>query len=270
MSFSEEYLRELCIKVEGLSREVGKFLLEEQKNFSTDFIENKGVNNLVSYVDKIAEKKFVTGLNSILPEAGFIAEEGSGEKNLNGLNWVIDPLDGTTNFIHHLPFYCTSVALLQNHTPILGVIFDPSHNELFSSYGNVFTMCNGKPIGVSEISELKNMLIVTGFPYDDRGLLANNLKAIECFSKESRGIRRLGSAALDMAYVACGRFDGFYEYGLNPWDVAAGTILIRNAGGVVTDFKGGDNPIFGEQIIASSSASFKLIQEIVAKSFQIK
>lgn len=260
-------LQQLCISVSSLSREAGSFLLSEQQNISASAIERKGLNDLVSYVDKQTEAFFVKGLSELLPEAGFIAEEGTGSPAQSGLNWVIDPLDGTTNYLHHLPFFCTSVALLQNNEPILGVIFDPTHDELFSAFGNVPTELNGRPISVSEVSELRDMLIVTGFPYNDRGMLNRNLNAIETFSRQSRGIRRLGSAALDMAYVACGRFDGFYEYGLNPWDVAAGTILVKNSGGIVNDFNNLGNQIFGEEIIAASKNGFAQIQAIVNKCF---
>jgi len=260
-------LKNLCEDVARLSREAGRFLIEEQQKISVSAIERKGVNDLVSYVDKQTEEYFVSKLSALLPDAGFIAEEGTGSVSESGLNWVIDPLDGTTNYLHHLPFFCTSVALLQNNEPILGVIYDPTHDELFSAFGNQQTELNGQAIRVSEVAELKDMLIVTGFPYNDRGMLQRNLNAIEEFSRYSRGIRRLGSAALDMAYVACGRFDGFYEYGLNPWDVAAGTILVRNAGGIVDDFKLQGNPIFGEEIIAASTNGFGQIQPIVKKCF---
>lgn len=262
-----DQLKRLCNEVSNLSREAGSFLLDEQRKITASAIERKGVNDLVSYVDKQTELFFVNGLRELLPEAGFIAEEGSGTPATSGLNWVIDPLDGTTNYLHQIPFFCTSVALLQNNEPILGVIFDPTHNELFSAYGSEQTQLNGEPIKVSGVTDLRDMLIVTGFPYNDRGMLKRNLNAIEIFSRHSRGIRRLGSAALDMAYVACGRFDGFYEYGLNPWDVAVGTILVRNAGGVVNDFINSGNPIFGEEIIAASKVGFNHIQPIVQKCF---
>jgi myo-inositol-1(or 4)-monophosphatase len=263
-----EKLNQLCIEVSRLSREAGSFLLEEQRKITLSAIERKGVNDLVSYVDKQTETFFVNGLSKLLPEAGFIAEEGTGSPSASGLNWIIDPLDGTTNYLHHLPFFCTSVALMLNNEPILGVIFDPTHNELFSAFGNEQTELNDEPISVSAVTELRDMLIVTGFPYNDRGMLKRNLNAIEAFTRQSRGIRRLGSAALDMAYVACGRFDGFYEYGLNPWDVAAGTILVRNGGGVVNDFNTLGNPIFGEEIIAASSNGFIEIQPIVQICFK--
>jgi myo-inositol-1(or 4)-monophosphatase len=264
---STDQLKHLCLEVSRLSREAGSFLLEEQRKITTAAIERKGVNDLVSYVDKQTETFFVNGLRQLLPEAGFIAEEGTGAPAASGLNWIIDPLDGTTNYLHQIPFFCTSVALMQNNEPVLGVIFDPTHQELFSAYGHEQTRLNEQPISVSDVTDLRDMLIVTGFPYNDRGMLKRNLNAIEAFSRQSRGIRRLGSAALDMAYVACGRFDGFYEYGLNPWDVAAGAILVKNSGGKVDDFNKLGNPIFGEEIIAASNAGFNHILPIVQKSF---
>lgn len=262
-----EELDRLSRQVELISREVGAFLLRERRNFSGDQVEQKGFNDLVTYVDKSAEQQFVNALSELLPEAGFIAEEGTGTAHLNGLNWVIDPLDGTTNFVHNIPFFCTSVALVQDTEPLLGVIFDPSHGELFSAITGMPALLNGQPISVSEVKELQSMLMVTGFPYEDDGRLQANLSVIGELTKESRGIRRLGSAALDMCYVACGRMDGFYEYGLNAWDVAAGTCIVRQAGGSVNDYKGNDNPLFNREIIAASPHAFEPLRDLIARYF---
>ena len=246
-------LKELCIQVAHISKEVGSYLIGERKNFEADRIEEKSFNNLVSYVDKSAEQQFMSKLKLLLPEAGFIAEESEDLKPDDELNWVIDPLDGTTNFIFNLPFYCTSVALLKNNELLVGVIYDPTHDELFTAYRGGGAYLNGKKIAVSDRSTLKESLLATGFPYDDFEFDAEYLALLSSLMKKSKGIRRLGSAALDLAYVACGRFDAFYEYGLNSYDVAAGALIVKEAGGSVNDFKVKDNFIFGEEILASNT-----------------
>lgn len=262
-----EELDRIVRQVELISRDVGAFLLRERRNFSGDKVEQKGYNDLVSYVDKSAEQQFVNALSELLPDAGFIAEEGTGKAHQNGLNWVIDPLDGTTNFVHNIPFFCTSVALVEGNEPILGVIFDPAHGELFSAIAGMPSLLNGQPISVSEEQNFQSMLMVTGFPYEDDGRLQANLSVIGALTKESRGIRRLGSAAMDMCYVACGRMDGFYEYGLNAWDVAAGTCIVRQAGGRVNDFKEQNDPLFNREIIAASQHAYTPLLNLINRYF---
>jgi myo-inositol-1(or 4)-monophosphatase len=213
-------------------------------------IEIKTPNNLVSFVDKESERRLVEGLKEIFPQAGFIAEEGTGEK-AEEWNWVIDPLDGTTNFLHDVPIWCISVALCQGNEAMIGIIFDPNKDEMFVASKGNGCFLNGKKIQVSERSHLSDSLLVTGFPYDDFGREEQYIGLFRSLMKKTRGIRRLGSAALDLAWVACGRFEAFYEYGLNPWDVAAGVILVKEAGGNVSGFHSGD-PIFEEDIIASN------------------
>lgn len=262
-------ITDLCAKVEKLSREIGSFILNERVTFTRDNIQHKGFNDLVSYVDKEAEKQFVAALKKLLPEAGILAEEGTGTPQPNGLNWIIDPLDGTTNFIHNIPFYCTSVALVAGKKPLLGVIYNPSGDEMFTAVSGPakFAHLNGAAIEVSPVNDPTRMLMAIGFPYQEHGLLEKHLDAIGQLTLESRGIRRLGSAALDLCYVACGRLDGFYEYGLSPWDVAAGQCIVEEAGGLVDDFKQGNNPIFSKEIIAASPAAFELLRNIVARHF---
>lgn len=258
----------LCSEVVEISRKVGRFLHAERKLFKSGDIEHKGSNDLVSYVDKAAEEQFVNALKTLMPGAGFIAEEGTGELSESGVNWIIDPLDGTTNYVHNIPFYCTSVALVENKKPLLGVIYDPSHDEMFSAVKSQKSQLNGKAIDVSNVKDFRNMLMVTGFPYDSKGLLKSNLNVIGALTEKSRGIRRLGSAALDMCYVACSRFDGFYEYGLNAWDVAAGTCIVQQAGGVVNDFEESGNPLFSSSIIAGSSMAYKALLAEVQNQFK--
>lgn len=267
MHFTTHDLEMLATEVAVISRQTGAFLKEQQSLFHRDMIQQKGFNDLVSHVDQQAEQILVSALQKLLPEAGFIAEEGTGTPSESGLNWVVDPLDGTTNFMHNIPFYCTSVALVQNEEPILGVIYDPEHNEMYVAIKGGKAFCNEKAISVSPEVPLESLFIVTGFPYDSKQTLEANLKTIGELTVRSRGIRRMGSAALDMCYVAAGRFDGFYEVGLNPWDVAAGTCIVRSAGGLVDDFRNTGKPVFGREIIAASPGAFREIQSIVGKHF---
>ena len=245
---------DLLKQVEELSREVGNFLKNERAGIQESDIEFKGrTNDLVSRADKEAEKQFVERLAQVLPEAGFIAEEGTSNKKGDRFNWIIDPLDGTTNYLYRIPCYCTSVALMDGNEIVLGVIYDPERNECFSALKGNGAHLNGENISVSNQSDLSRSLIATGFPYDNRGRQREYLDILENVNQSTRGIRRLGSAALDLAYVACARFDAFYEYGLNPWDCAAGALIIKEAGGTVTDFKSGENYLFGKTILATNT-----------------
>ena len=229
---------ELLIEVENISRKVGAFLLGEQAKILTSEIEFKGrSNDMVSRADKEAEQQFVTFLEKVLPEAGFKAEEGTSTRTGKVFNWIIDPLDGTTNYLYGLPCFCTSVALEKYGELVLGVIYDPTRDECFTAEKGKGAFLNGKPIKVSQHTHLEQALVAMGFPYDGRGRQSEYLNILSSVISNSRGMRRLGSAALDMAYVACGRFDVFYEYGLHAWDCAAGAVLIREAGGKVSDFK---------------------------------
>ena len=246
-------LKNICNKVEEISREVGAYLLQERRVFNQDKVEEKSFNNLVSYVDKTAEDKFIEYLQKLVPEAGFIAEESVELKAADEYNWIIDPLDGTTNFIFDIPFYCTSVALIRKDELQVGVIFDPSHDELFSAYKGGGAWLNGNRIHVSKTQKLISSLVATGIPYDDFDRAEKFLKLLHQLMRDTKGIRRLGSAAMDLAYVACGRFDAFFEYGLNPWDVAAGALIVKEAGGKVSSYDGGNTHIFGSDITATNN-----------------
>jgi myo-inositol-1(or 4)-monophosphatase len=230
-------------QVISLSKEVGAFIRKEYNDFDKSKTEYKGVSNMVSYVDKEAERIFV--------QAGFIAEEGTGKRKVNGLNWIIDPLDGTTNFIHGLPVYCSSVALVENETPLVGVIYDPNMQECFYATLGGGAYLNGKKIGVSSADKLADSLIATGFPYSHLDRMPEYMRLLTEFIYKSHGFRRIGSAAIDLAYVACGRFESFYEHNLNAWDVAAGALLVTEAGGKVSNFKNEQDFMFSGQILAS-------------------
>jgi len=243
----------LCHDVVELCREVGIFIKMEENKVQQSQIEVKSLNSLVSYVDKTAEQKLVDGLGTMLPSSGFIAEEGTSEKIGKEYNWIIDPLDGTTNFLHGIPTYSVSVALKQNDEIVIGVVYEINRDECFYAWkgGNAFL--NGERIQVSQSSTIKESLIATGFPYYDYERSDAYFDLLKHLAHNSRSIRRIGSAAVDLVYVACGRFDAFFEYSLHAWDVAAGAFIVQEAGGIVTDFQGSDNWLFGKEMLACNN-----------------
>ncbi|HBF87612.1 MAG TPA: inositol monophosphatase [Bacteroidales bacterium] len=245
-------LEKICSQVRELAENTGDFIRSQKDKITVDVVDIKGVHNFVTYVDTESEKKIVSGLINILPDAGFIAEEGTSTKKGSVYNWVIDPLDGTTNFIHGISPFAVSIALMEHDKVVLGVVFEVMLRECFYAWEGSAAYLNGKEIRVSERKKVSDSLIATGFPYYAYDRLQSFLKTLSHFMINSHGVRRLGSAATDLAYVACGRFEGFYEYSLSPWDVAAGVIIVQQAGGKVCDFSGNDNYIFGKEIIASN------------------
>jgi len=259
-------LEKITNQVCDLAKETARFILTEVDKLRTSDIEIKGLNNFVTYVDKTSEEKLVKGLSDILPGTGFIAEESPG-REIKDLNWVIDPLDGTTNFIHGVPVYSISIALMGKTEVILGVVLEINQHECFYTWKGAPSFLNGKQIKVTETSLVSESLIATGFPYYDYSHLDAYLNLFRYLMRNSHGIRRLGSAAADLAYVACGRFEGFYEYGLSPWDVAAGILLVKNAGGIVTDFNSGENYIFGREIIATNERIAEEFKELFSREF---
>lgn len=261
-------LEELCHQTCEVVRSVGAFIAGEAASFSMDKVEEKSFNQLVSYVDQTAEKQLVEGLRKLLPEAGFITEESTIATEQKPYMWVIDPLDGTTNFIHSVPVYSVSIGLLHNQVPVMGVVFEVNRNELFYAWQSGGAYLNGNPIAVKQNDSLKQSLLATGFPYYDFEGMESYLEVLRYFMQHTQGMRRMGSAAVDLAYVACGRFDGYFEYGLSPWDVAGGVVLVREAGGKVVDFKGADDAIFSRSIIASSSTLFPTFFEKIHQTFK--
>jgi myo-inositol-1(or 4)-monophosphatase len=256
--------QEMCMKVVDLAKETGKFIREEAKKALTqESVEVKGLHNFVTYVDKGSEKRLVEGLSSFLPEAGFIAEEGTSDKKGEIYNWIIDPLDGTTNFIHRMPPFAISIALQKGNETVIGVIYEINLDECFYTWAGGKAYLNGSEIQASNAESIQESLIATGFPYYDFHRLPAYLDTMDFFMKKSHGLRRLGSAATDLAYVACGRCDAFYEYSLSPWDVAAGALLVQQAGGKVSDFSGGNNYIFGKEIIASNKLVYSEFSEAI-------
>ena len=261
-------LENITLKVTELAKEIGEYIRSEALRFSTGDIEEKGLHDLVSYVDKEAENRIVTSLKHILPNAGFIAEENQTLNRTNELNWIVDPLDGTTNFIHGVPLYSVSIALIDKNELISGVVYEINMNECFYAWKDSHAFLNGKQIKVSPTKELGNSLLATGFPYHDYSLMSSYLNLFDDLMRNTRGIRRLGSAAVDLAYVACGRFELFYEYSLNPWDVAAGAFIAKQAGGQVTDFSYGDDYLYGGQIVASNRLTHDEIMKKISHHFK--
>lgn len=216
-------------------------------------IEYKNPINLVTDADRAAEQCVIDHLKTRFPDHRFLAEErGRDGEGSSPYRWIIDPLDGTTNFAHSFPVYCVSIGLEYEGRCIIGVVFDPSRNELFTAIEHRGAHVNGRPIQVSETETLDSSLLVTGFAYDIRETKRNNLDHFVRFALKAQGLRRTGSAALDLCYVAAGRFDGFWEVRLNPWDMAAGSVIAREAGGRLTDFSGQDLSIYGQELVASN------------------
>jgi len=234
------------------ARDAGRVLLEKFGRIET--ITKKGDINLVTEADLASEALIIERIRSHFPRHAILAEE-SGEAIVIGSDseykWIIDPLDGTTNYAHGYPCFCVTIALEHNGEIVSGVTYDPTRDELFAAEKGRGATLNGKPIRVSATAELGNALLVTGFPYDFK-IREKFARHLTEFLLASRGVRRDGSAAIDMAYVACGRFDGFWEEGLNPWDVAAGKLLIEEAGGVVSYYDGAKFSIYTPPIVASN------------------
>ncbi len=234
------------------ARDAGQVLLEK---FGRKInITMKGDINLVTEADLASEALIIERIKSYYPKHSILAEEAGNAVVMGGENtwkWIIDPLDGTTNYAHGYPCFCVTLALEHDGEVVLGVTFDPTRNELFAAERGRGASLNNKPIRVSETEEIGNALICTGFPYDfkDREDFARHLTQ---FLLRSRGVRRDGSAAIDLAYVACGRFDGFWEEGLNAWDVAAGVLLIEEAGGQVSYYDGSKFSVYAPPICASN------------------
>ncbi len=255
----------LCAEVQDLARQTGKFIREEQKKITTTDVQLKGATSLVTYVDKTVEEILVNALKKMIPESGFVAEEGTAGSNHEKYTWIIDPLDGTTNYIHGLSPHSVSIALKENDELVLGVVYEVGLDELFYAWKDSQAYLNGKEIRVSSKSDPLETLIGTGFPYYDFDRIDDYIACLKELMKTTRGLRRFGSAAVDMAYVACGRFDAFYEHALHAWDIAAGAFILQQAGGKITDFNGGNNWLFGGEIVAASANYFDLFYAVIHK-----
>jgi myo-inositol-1(or 4)-monophosphatase len=260
-------LENIANRVVQLCLKNGTYIRQQLELLKANDIELKDEHNFVTYVDRKSEEMLVEELSLLLPGSGFIAEENQYGPAKSDLKWVIDPLDGTTNFIHGVPIFSISIALMEGNRVIIGVVHEINRKESFYSWEGSKAYLNGKEIRVSAAASLQDSLLVTGFPYSRDHILDQYVDLFKGFIKRTQDIRRLGSAAADLAYVASGRFEGFYEIGLSPWDVAAGAFLVRQAGGHVTDFQGGDDYIFGKSLVSSNNLVHSEMLEVIEKYF---
>ena len=241
-------------------------ILREQAKSGFGIERKTSIVNLVTDADRAAEQAIVDHLLAAYPTHGVLAEErGQQLRGESGCQWIIDPLDGTTNFAHGFPFYSISIALEQRGTCVLGVVLDPIRDELFTGETGQGAWLNGRPIGVSSIAALDDALLATGFAYDIRETADNNLDHFNHFALRAQGIRRTGSAALDLCYVAAGRLDGYWEVKLSPWDSAAGAVVLKEAGGRITHFDGSPYSIYGQDLVASNGALHPAILQVLAE-----
>ena len=261
-------LKDVLDKALVVVEEAAQFIRSQAGKVREDDIITKSKNSLVSYVDQRAEEILVSGLGQILPEAGFITEEETVEQQPSEYTWIIDPLDGTTNFLQGIPIYAVSVGLVRQDQILLGIVSDVENRENYYAWKGGGAWCNGQRIHVSARNNIEEAIVATGFPYASRGNLPKLSAAFEFFLNHASGIRRLGSAAIDLAYVACGRFDVYYETTLNAWDIAGGIIIVEEAGGKTTDFKGEDQMLQNGEVIAAPKSIHQAVTTHIRTIFE--
>jgi len=248
------------------ARQAGNILLRHMGKLESLSVFEKGPQDYASEVDSLAEAAIIKELRRAHPDVAILAEE-SGAMGKGRQTFVIDPLDGTSNFLHGIPHFCISIALVENGEPTDGVIFDPLRNEVFSASKGAGATLNDRKIRVADRKDLNGAMLITGFPPRERPRLGPHLEAIRVLLGEAEDIRRTGSAALDLAYVAAGRADGYFEAGIKPWDIAAGMLLVREAGGRVCDFRGrGEKILDGGQIVAGNLKLSDALQKSIVQS----
>ncbi|MDO8962723.1 MAG: inositol monophosphatase family protein [Methylophilus sp.] len=246
------------------AREAGKIINRASQDVGSLKIQTKDYNDFVSEVDRAAEDAIISILKEAYPTHGFYGEE-TGKTNSEAESiWIIDPLDGTTNFLHNFPSYCVSIALQEKGVLTQAVIYDPVHNDLFTATRGRGAFLNDKRIRVTNRSKLQDSLISTGFPFKDFSYLDTYLDIFKDMAKKTSGLRRPGSAALDLAYVAAGYADGFFEINLSPWDIAAGALLVQEAGGIVGDFEGNESWLRTGNIVAANPKVFGQMLQVIA------
>lgn len=258
-------LKQITEKVREIAIEAGRFLREERINFKRERVEEKKSHDYVSYVDKESERRLVAALSAILPQAGFIAEEGSGYHGEEEYYWLVDPLDGTTNYIHDNAPYCVSIALRNKEELLIGVVYEVCRDECYWAWKGSKAYLNGHEIRVSDVATMDTAFIALGFPYSYRDYKSTAHHIIEELYGNVGGMRLQGAAAAELCYVAAGRFEARIEAYLGPWDIAAGSLILMQAGGKVTDFNGGDNFYSGEQVLASNGKLHDQLLAIVSK-----
>ena len=243
--------------------EAGALIRDRIGNVSSSVIQNKGPSDYVTEVDMRSEALIIEAVAGHFPDHHIMAEESPKGEPQPGYTWIIDPLDGTTNFIHGFPFVAVSIGVFRDGEPLLGLVLDPVREELFTARRGGGAYLNGRRIQVSEKQPLEDALIATGFPVRYKHLLDPYLTTFKNIFRSVSGIRRAGAAALDLAYLAAGRVDGFWEAGLAPWDVAAGSLLVTEAGGIVSDFHGGGNHVWAGQIVSGNASVYPFLLEQV-------
>lgn len=236
------------------ARSAGQFIIDNLGRISKSDIDLKRASDFVTRIDKESEKIIINNIKERFYHHHILAEESIHEKETGEYLWIIDPLDGTTNYIHQYPVFSVSIALKYKKEIILGVILDPIKNELFTAEKGRGAFLNGRPIKISSVTSLKESLITTGFPFRKKDLIDPYLELFKSIFYKVSDLRRAGSAAIDLAYLACGRCEGFFEIGLSPWDIAAGAIMIKEAGGFVTDFDGGSDYLLTGNVVAGVPA----------------
>ncbi len=246
------------------AREAGRIINKASNDVGALKVQSKDFNDFVSEVDHAAEQAIIDTLKYAYPDHGFLGEE-SGKSNIDAENiWIIDPLDGTTNFLHNFPVYCVSIALQQKGVLTQAVIYDPVRNDLFTATKGRGAFLNDKRIRVANRSKLQASLIATGFPFRDFTHLDTYLAMLKDMIKNTTGIRRPGSAALDLAYMAAGYTDGYFEIGLSSWDIAAGGLIVQEAGGMVGDFEGNESWLSTGNIVAANPKIFAQMLQLLA------
>ena len=251
--------------LEKLAKGSGKILLEYLNKANK--ISIKKDLSYVGEADIASENFIISKIEKHFPESKIIAEEKgilNSKKSFNGLTWIIDPLDGTTNYIHGLPYFCVSIGLLENNKLIAGIVYDPVKNELFSAELNKGAYLNKKKINVSKMKSFKDSLLITGFYYNRGNKLKKQINQFKKVQEITQSVRRLGTAALDICYVACGRAEGFWENGIKPWDVAGGTIILKESGGKFTDFNGKNGDIFGDEFVFTNGLIHKDLLKVIS------
>ena len=253
-----DFLKKIAIQA---AVDAGRLLKANLKKTRT--IEFKGVIDLVTEMDRAAEDLIIGRLREAFPDIGILTEERDELPSASKYRWIIDPLDGTTNYAHGFPFFCVSIALEEEQQVILGVVYDPNFDELFVAEKGKGALLNGEKITPSTTHQISDALLATGFPYDIRTSKQNNIEEFSRFAVRARAIRRPGSAVLDLCYVACGRSDGFWELKLQPWDMAAGSLMVTEAGGIITDLGGGTFSLSGREVLASNGKIHQAMLEVL-------
>ena len=256
-------LEQITAEVRQLAIETGAFLREERINFHRERVLDKNSHDYVSYVDKESERRIVKRLKELLPAAGFIAEEGSGSLTDEEYCWLVDPLDGTTNYIHNNAPYCVSIALRNKEELLVGVVYEVCRNECFWAWKGSKAYLNGTEIHVSAVDSLNESFIELGFPYDADSYREFVTGLIKQLYGNVCGLRLQGSAAAELCYIAAGRFEARLEGLLGPWDIAAGALILMQAGGKITDYKGGNEFYSGKQVLATNGKIHDFLLKII-------